>query len=469
MRNGRRRAGWTLAVVLGLVAGFWVVTNLQGKGEWARAQKRAATLGVSLRLEDYAAAPLPHSGRLLDNQLFAREWTRSVEPALNRWSSMGIEVPNPRGIHQRRGERIDYLKVFPGETDPSRAVSMLSLAAEEIEQRLDPLAGVILSHDAHDLTPRHRSVLASVESPSEVVVLQGFAAAFRDQALLALHRGDADRGFRNCKVIKRLAENFGEPDVLHLFVAEFLEKTIQSIVFEGIRLQVWEDHHLTSLSGLCSMDVVEKSLPDAFCYEAAFVSPSLSEMKEVRDKFGVMMAEAFDAEVEEVTLGRRLQDWIHFGGPRGWDQRRKAFVLNRILDQIESKDRWRWSRIEPVVIDLDEGAHEPFSFDPLASVREAGRTYSNSISKVFKDTSRKRLTQLAIQVERFRLGDGAYPSSVDDLPKGGDWKDPSDPEGRPLRYTRLPDGGFQIHSEFFEEECPDSEFDQLKFRFPSAA
>ena len=362
---------------------------------------------------------------------------------------------------------IHYLEVFPEETDPERAVARLTEAAGGIEQRLNPFTEIILSFPVRDLTPRYDSLLEGVGATSEVTKLNGFVTALQDQALLALHRGEADLALRNCRAIDRLARSFSAPDLVHHLVAESFGKVVQTIIIDGIRLQAWEMGHLADLSEILSEGLKKQQLIGAFSYEAALVPSSIEDARAIRGKISDVITEAFDLPPDEPpSLRVRLQEWIHFDGPRGWEQRRKALVLNSILDLIESVNEWEWKRVDPVVIDMDEASEERFSFDPLAEVRDAGRTYSNSISAAIKHASRARLCQLAIHLEMFRLEHGDYPLTIMDLPKEHQLADPADPRERVFGFNHLSEGGFRVDSLFFKEQFPDSEFDQVFWEIP---
>ncbi|MDA7881349.1 hypothetical protein N9A94_03515 [Akkermansiaceae bacterium] len=466
-----RRWAIRLIIAIPLIIGAaWLIENYRGYQEWEEAQERAAKLGVSLDLADYAGPTIPDSQNLLKNSYFSREWHGEIEPNLKRWGNMDLDVPKPRGIRHQRGKLMDFLQYFPDESDPKIAIEKLSEATKEIESRLYRLSEIILSYPPQDLSSRPQ-ILKDLDTPvNEILLIKQLTESFKDQAIIALHRDNPRLAIHNCKAIDRLAANFELPDFVHILVTNALRQTIHRISNEGILLQAWNADHLNTLSKLTITEVDRMPLANAFSYEAAFSPLFLKDTEMMFDNAQVVITNLLGGEEPEPpSIKEKIQRWIAFDGPKGWEQRRQAFVLNANLDQIESSNKWKWNKLESSVIDLDEleNEGEEISFDPLLFVRGVSETYAYLPNAIFEQALRSRLGLLAIEVEKYRIATGDYPKSLDELPKGLPITDPCAPKDRALHYELLPEGGFQIYPLSFYEDEPDPRRNKFIWQFPT--
>ena len=468
MKKFRR---WAIRLIIALtliIGAAWLIENYRGYQRWEEAQKRAAKLGVSLDLDDYAAPTIPDSKNLLKNPDFATEWNGEIEPQLERWTSMKLDVPNSRGILHQRGELMDYLQLFPDESDPMVAIEKLTIATKDVEARLNKLTEIILSYPPRDLSLRIRSLFDSTEVLDEIFPIKKIVVCLGDQAILALHRNEPLLAARNCEAIERLIQNFSSPDILRFLFTNSFRDTIRRVSQEGILLQAWKPEHLESLSNLLTTEVDRMQLANALSYEAAFVPTSIEEAKAFEDMVREKINDDLGNEsVKPLSTKDKIQRWIVYDGPKGWEHSRKAFVLYAILNVIETGTEWKWKERESNAIDRGSSEEDKFSFDPLTFYRDTERGYSNSLIGIFEKTAKDRLCFLAIEIEKFRLAKGAYPTTLGELPKGLPLIDPTDPQKRPFRYELLPAGGFQIYSAFLIEQYPDSKRKQYHWKFPA--
>lgn len=445
-----------IAIIIGIA---WFVENLKGEREWTKAKERAAKMDVSLDLKDYKAREISDSENLLKNPDFLREWNGEVDPELRMWTYMGLEGIVSRGIRSPRhyeGTPTDFLQYVEDETNERTAIAKLSQAGAEVETRLNRLTQLILSFPTHDLSPRHYSLIEQREIAQEILSGKKMVKCMKDQAILAIRRGEPNIALRNCLAIHALAQSFASPDQIHLLVSNAYLKLLQSIIWEGIYFKQWSSSDLKVLASLTPIEVQTELLTKAYSYDAAFINATAEEESELRKK-------EFESygKTEELTSKDHIEEWIHFGGLRGWQQTRKAYVINAILDRVEGRDDWKWQAQPVFTLDDDQ----EFSFSPLTQVKKMARYLDGPISSIYEHAVKARLCRLAIAAEQFRLTNRRYPKDIYELDPGFPLLDLRDPKGRDLIYEPLEARSFQVYSEFSLKQHPGKPRKQLIWRF----
>ncbi|MEN8694801.1 MAG: hypothetical protein ACN4GG_05965 [Akkermansiaceae bacterium] len=427
-------------VLMLLIGAAWIFENFRGASEWTKAKERAARMGVSLDLKDYPSPDIEED-RLLNDPIFKAEWNGEIEPRLRRLYRMDLPTVNSRrikGISRAKGKPVSYQQFFDAELSEEEAVEKFRQAIAPVSKRLTALSDSILAHPAQSLVTteqlRHNEQLSS-----PILSVKHIANSFKGEADLAARQKNTALALRNHRVLHRLRENFEGPTFIQLLVGDAILLNNTSAIWEGIRQHAWTEEQLVTLSKLIPaetrFEVWEKFYPYNIAEETKLQIQFIENRDDLLAKYGYTGS-------DEETVTDQIRDWCHFEGPAGWQDWRKATILNQHLDVLAARERWNKPWLEEfnnvTVIDDD---YEP-SFHPLAQFRS--ETAGGIIRSISRNATQFRMIRLAIALEQHFLKTDFYPESLEELNLRFSIIDLMDPRQRPIQYERTDDGYFTI-------------------------
>lgn len=452
-----RRLFWFVVILAVLFFGAWGFENWRGGSEWQQAKERAARMGVSLDLADYATEEIPEGECLMEDPVFLAEWNGEIEPELGRISSMKLEGVKTRGIKSGsipKGEAMDYRQYFEDEMSEAEAVRKLDKIYQPVAARLKNLGKIILEKPNQDIRAPSDDFLES----GEILRLLKTVNALREYSRLSLRKGNSQEAVWAYEVIVRLGQNSSEPALINLLVSNAAEGTVDKIIWDGIWLHEWNKKDLDRIVAHIPSDPDYNSLGKALRYEAAIASPFVDQVEEQQRT----ILENIDA-ADPPSFEDRVIHWTAFQGPSGWKNWRKATILNASLDLLEQRSDWEILGKESATSLQKLSTFEESRFHPLNWIRTMQIGEANWLEKLLKRSTRSRLTRIAIELERYRLQKRRYPKSLDEMELTFSIEDLTDPKERDLKYEKTDDGYFQLWSEFEREgeKRPD-----LEWKFP---
>ena len=460
-----RRFCWLVLILAVLFFGGWGFENIRGGGEWRKAKERAARMGVSLKLEDYAAEEIPEGERLMEDPVFLAEWNGEIEPELGVMAQMGLEGINPKGRTGAlisKGQSLDYRQYFEEKLSEDEAVRRMGKTYKPVATRLKKLGKVIMEKPVQDLGMRTDDY---TEAPNSMNRLLKVSLSFRDLAQLSIKQGDSKRSLWACEVIARLAENFSKPAFYELLTSESALLIIRPIIWDGIRLHHWTEEDLDRLSALLSPEAEFLAIEEALKFEASLTEKAVAQA----EKSHRQMNEAFSDFLKEdqPSFTDHIRSWMHYRGPEGWQNWRKATVLNDVLDAIDQRPTWSDSGYSSITMTLDAAFIGNESFHPLSAF-QSGRGYeSQMVGLALRWASMRRVIRIGIELERFHLRKGHYPETLDEVALGFQIQDLTDLQRRDFQYEKSDDRYFRIWSEYAREK--DGLENDLGWRFSEAA
>ena len=451
-----RRLLWLTVILTVLFLGGWCFENWRGGGEWRKAKERAAKMGVSLKLEDYAAEEIPEGERLMEDPVFLAEWRGEIEPRLARISEMELEGLKTRGIRygsSTRGRVFELSQFFEEEVSEKEAAKRLTKIYKPVAKRLRDLGKVVLEKPAQDIGVRTDDYFRVNDEFNPILSLKKLSNAYRDFGVLSLRNKDSKTALFCCQVVARLAQNSSQPALIDLLVSESCLSSISDLVWEGVRLHQWNVNDLEQLALLFPTEPSFETLQRALEYESALVSPSVDQAEKNLWMANAIWNSAFGNEEEKKpSLLEKVEHWMNFRGPEGWQNWRKATVLNMNLDTLDHKSEWGnpSPKIPATVIDINDPPGP--SFHPLARFRDTHSSGSHFVHPLQRNANHYRVIRIAIELEKFYLSKRKYPSSIDDIVIPFSLRELTDLKERDLQYERTNDAYFQIWSENMKEK-----------------
>lgn len=448
---------WTGFVLAVLVLTFITEENWRGRRAWETYRAAAEKRGVKLFLEDFIQPDIPDAENYaaipLIRDLFAKPKDGETPPSPFKLP-VG-KVPDPSNdLKSRRfdvtGWQQFLLKTeLLAEKSDSAARDILH-ALEKYEPALQQLRDA--SSRPKCKFPTHWENGVATQLPHLTFCLAATKLfCIRAQAHLAL--GESLSALAELRNALRLHRAFGsELSVIAGLVRMSSLATIEYSVWDGLAGRQWTDEDLAALEKHFSELRIGEDWRFAFASERGFVNACL--LKQVGQS---------PAELDRDTDGfcsdcndRPLNKWIVFRTfPRGW-----MYLL-----MIRNNDYFDWliarcagpESETPIEIFPTYATSSDWSKTTLGhpGVIELEYIFMLMSQQVF-DTAYKRYlfthtrtqeTRLACILERFRRAKGGFPEKLHELVPTFIDAIPKDAfDGKPFRYRRNADGGYDLWS-----------------------
>lgn len=339
----RRSYVWGLVVILVLIAGFYVFENRRGAREWAAAQARAEAVGMSLVRSDYAGSEIPDEENLRKNEVFMEALEDASAGRFGDWWKLFADTSDQKGSqdgrrrlpdrmrsgpknHPGTGIIREYRDFFGADLTGEEALGLLTERSREINARLDDLAGVLLKTPAHQIFANEVARGELFGNSEWSFPMQSLALCLADSARLSMRSGDLDRALVLIKALDRLSRITVTPASVDFIISGSIAKIKMILIWEGLLLKKWSSAQIEELETLLS----ERDWGDEYSrvigYRAAFNLELLS----------VYLDDNIRPQTYQDGRSHSLSTWFAIGGPKGWDDRRRAFITNFHLDCLSS-------------------------------------------------------------------------------------------------------------------------------------
>lgn len=437
LKKWLQRLGKVLLILLLLITGAWWFENWRGARAWEAAQERAKEAGFSLDLADYQPPPVPDEENLLKNPDFLLEWNGEIEPKLNRWSSAnmsGVKKSARARSAPQQGWATDYRKFFEEELSLDQALERIDKITGDLQDRLDRLSTIILSHPVQDLgsysVPTQETPFPTNKAPDFL----RFASSLRDRAVLALHLKDPSTAIKDIECLQCFKESFGRGAMIQGLVGNALQLSIDQIVWEGIYLHGWDKNHLVELDSLLRSRDPFQDLETTAKFETIYGIHSIDHLDEMvasaRDQWNGMWNLS-----GELGLKDRILVYFKTSGPNGWKDQRKAILVEGTLRFLAEYEDGQLSHRGPRKIDPEETNLDPFEY--ARQNQEYLRVFAGTL---MEGQTRTRIARIAVAAEQHFLDQKSYPAGIDDLDLDFELTDTTDAKKRPLKYEIGPKG-----------------------------
>ena len=429
-----------LTLLVLLIAGAWIFENWRGHRAWNKAKERADAAGISLDLADFQLPEIPDNENLLKNDYFYNEWVGNVEPRLENWSKMNLpgtksEIIN-RGSSPVKGTSLEFTEFFAEDLSEDKAAQKLNEASTDLQARIERFATITLSYPAHPLFNHIPTEENLDPQRTEILSAQRIANCFKDLAILDLRTNRPQNAIDRIRVLDRLANLNNGPALIQHLVSNALRSEKRSIIWEGLRLQSWNQSQLEELLKITTLTRSYADLERPLRYEIAYNLFAFDHGELLADQYG----SSNDWGGPKLNL-KSLKNHYYKGGPKGWTQQRKSIALNKFLDHLEMKEHWNGQYPSHNV---------PEKVSPLNPFI-LGYSSNDFLFTIFANEARfltqQRTARLAIHLELHLLKHGHYPKSLDDLEGQPQFPDATDPQERPLAFDLDSQGRPQIWSE----------------------
>ncbi len=444
-----------LAVMVVTVPGsLYMAEGWRGDEAWADAQERAKGAEVSLIMEDYAPPKLKEGDPFMENAVFRAEIEAPREKQLTGWSEWLAQRPEvKRGrwqLNPATGRSPLYQEYFKVESEEAAAREKVAEIVAPFERRFDAFGKALLSKPAQTV---YASLLDDQDAASDYLVAgQGVMRFGKDLAVLAIRSNDGKLAIQRIRVIERMAETFRASNLIGALLDRAGKSLVDRVIWEGVRLRVWDGADLKLLEELVSKREYEENLKESFFYEAAWLIDLLQKPGGME---GFLIFPR-----KRKTLEQQFDQWWFFEGGQGWRDHRKARAVHCHVDM------WAWFD-QPIEKRGEFPVAEPKPWwSPVSKVDLAFVGLKRAATVLTKVApTRDRIVLAAIACELRFLKEGNYPESLADLKLPFPLTDLADPEFGDLVYKLGPRGRPVIWSAAEEERDEEVRYRGLRWQF----
>lgn len=448
-----RRALFTAAVTITLIVLFYTVLSFWGRNEWAKTQAELRAKGETLDLTQLIPPDVPEQ----DNFFATPLWQELLDPEnkkprlLKFKEALGGEKPfallrRNRGaeafstpldleaiseLYQKRG-------LIPENSPPSNSAQSIVDAMSGANEGLNEL-------QESSLRPEAKFPLAYAKTFAmplpHITHLMGISRLLQLHSAAEAALGRGDLAEKDVSLIFRLAETLEkEPILIIQLVRCATLQTGATSVWECIFYQCWTTEQLEQLEALLKKIDLTPGLSLALRGERAMTVHTIepftrdSDMSYFAGLLGGFPSsnEPFPA-LSQVTMGYRLY-------PKGLifdDLTNYSRIMQYAIEAASD------AKLSPMAMDTaiqDNYTENLFGTRLFTRIVSAG--IMGSKFKFLETTARIREATIACSLERYYLAEGSYPDSLQslsDLP-------PDPATGKPFKYKKQPDGGYQLWS-----------------------
>ncbi|MBL9137582.1 MAG: hypothetical protein JNK85_17055 [Verrucomicrobiales bacterium] len=263
----------------------------------------------------------------------------------------------------------------------------------------------------------------------------------RSVALLA--DGRTDDALADTMLAFHLSDGLrGEPILINLLVRMAMNNLILQPVWEGCRDRRWTEPQMAALQrALESADFLAE-LRQALVGERVLAGLAYDNMAQggtTLNSWGVMDSDS------DLPDDMSLRVFLTFM-PRGWIRQSQVSHIRYVQALVDDLANARsYAQLAPPGQHLDRFISRKSLFNILAAM--LAPAVDNASGRTYESEARRRLAVVGLALERHRLADGQYPTSLDALAPRFLGEVPSDPmDGKPLRYSSTPDGQYRLYS-----------------------
>ena len=415
---------------MALVTAAWWFENWRGARVWEEAKARAEAAGVSLNRADYAGPEIPDEENLLLNPVFREELEKEGEERLGSWRAPLTDggISRISDLDPETGETVAFRDYFADGVTEEEALKRVTDLTREEERRIDKIAAEISNAGPRRILARSDACSKLLDLGKEVIKFDSLRAAFSESALTALRSGDAEKALQRIETVDRLRNMLEGPSMVSLIVSMGWLSGELNLVWEGLRLRVWNENQLDRLLGLLESIDLYGAVESSICFEAAFIAEALDDLSNGQDQGSPPIT---------------YSNWILLYGPEGRVLREKALAVEgylRMVEALRRKERAEVLKIRKSFqrANLDEDAISSQGILLLLSIVESV-TGPTSVDV--------RLAKLSLAAERYFAQNGRCPDTVNDFGEGIDVRNVDyqlAPDGRPRIAIAVGDGDEEV-------------------------
>ena len=428
-----------LVALMVILVALWIFENRRGAEEWALAQERASDKGVFLERSDYAGAEIPDEENILKDQVLQVALEDASAGGLGDWWDLFADASLRKSTRLAPITEIgmgvirDYRDFFSDALSEEEAQTRLVNRSRKVDERLDTVADLIHAKPPHQIFAKGDAegklfeASAFPNGPQFLPLVKCMICSTR----LSIRTGDSVRALKMIKVIDRLSRTTMSPERIDFLQSGLMSHLVITSLWEGLRFERWSVEQIEALEVLLSERDWRDDYRHSLEYQLAFQLELLNTFLK-----GDLRPQTYQDGRSHI-----LSTWLAIGGPRGWDNRRRAFVTNFYLDLI--------SDVESGAIPDPSQLENRFGESTLSPLyyRHYHLDTEWMMYRSFESLEmRKRLALIALALEKEKLSTGRYADELSHLNEDLELEDISDPKRPKLRYQLGPDGRPEIWS-----------------------
>ena len=466
---------FALLCLAAVIAGFYAEEDWRGARAWKQYQTEAAARGLSLDYATFIPKPVPddenfaatlymstfmhpggafltrdlydHAADNVTGPLAAKEKGRRHFTDLVAWQQAAVEWENGE-LHQ---------KFSTDKTDlASRAA-----AAPKVLEGLQPNAGLFAQLRAGSTRKYSRFPIAYNLDQPWLTLLPHLAPVRRTcehlslKACAELAAGQSDEALADVKLMLALADSVKtEPALISFLVRMICVQTTIQPVWEGLAEHGWTDAQLQELQASFSAYNFLADLDHGLGAERGFGTLICNNFGSEASMLYQDLRMNGDDQASGAAMVLKAVGWLF---PSGWDDFEKL-NYNRAFDEI-TKDAFdpALKTVSPSHAQTVEEGKELFpsaaGLSPAAILQHRVMssfmtgTLGRYISRAAPPQVAVEQAALACDLERYRLGNGQFPETLDALIPQFIARAPNDViTGKPYQYRRTADGQFILYS-----------------------
>jgi hypothetical protein len=295
---------------------------------------------------------------------------------------------------------------------------------------------------------------------SYLIGVRSLAMLLQARVILDLHDQHQAQAWTNLLALTRLVTAWNiEPSETAYMVRFACVPLAERATWEALQSTGWQDPQLAQLQAEWERTALLSDLPETAAFARASISAqcrSLHEQAPGPSTPTVQIASDFISSPKhgwlELTAGWRDSRYRNYGVFEE-ENELLLFLRDRELSLRRAVDCKTWSEIRslPGITNMPSLSANPSSRVQISGGFQRGGGFLRSglplVQRAAEAEARRRLTIVALTVERFHLTQGVYPDSLSQLVPGLLKVIPPDfMDGQPLRYRRTASGHFVLYS-----------------------
>jgi hypothetical protein len=459
-----RRAVWTAVALATLIALFYAEEDWRGARAWQAAQAQYKGAGESLDYAKFIPPPIPDNENLAALPLFALHPPSQKEPyphpaALEEALRQNESIPElPRLGSWQQGESPDmnqvhqgvatiYAAVFAGVSSPPSYLARF----EKVYPFIADLRDASVSHVSCRFERNYK--IAPVARPLSLLTDQiAVTRIITLDAVLALDAHQPEIALADLRTVFTLSSGMRrDPSLVAGLISIGMGSISEEVVAEGLMLHEWNDAQLAQLQlQLDQMDFLST-------FGLSIQGETAGNLLNLQVVRGNMIHGFLVAPLPVDAEGNRIVRF-YLPWPVGWlaegQSQLVQFGLSNLATVDAAKHRVYPDRANRLVKERERwrfmGRHVlPWDFFFF----EMTMGHAEFASKCARAQTWVDHSVLACALERYRLGHGHYPSSLDALRPNYCDVIPTDViTGQPYHYRVFPDGSYRIYSVGWNEK-----------------
>ena len=465
-----------LACLAGLIVLFYTEEDIRGRLAWGQFKTQWEAKGEKFDVAAFIPPPVPDDRNYAMTPVVFTTYGQILDRNGHKISPQNTNVVNRLYMPLDSGDGGptngigNWQKAISSNLEPwQRYYRQLSLRTNLFPvppQPQTPAADVLLALSKYDSTIEELRSAAALtasrfplnydsEEPYAILLphlapAKGTMLVLRLRALAELESGQSEPALADISLALRLTENIrSEPFLISQLVRiAMLQITVQPI-WEGLARHRWADAHLSELDQqLAALDFVA-DYQRAMRAENAFLAAETDSLRHHPSQLNGMdfydFAEGGSTRFPDLPVQLMPSGWFYQNELRG-----SKFILEQFLPIADVRQQ----TISPTSVKKADEALRAMRRTPYSML---GKMFlpglMNSPRKFAWAQAAVNLARTACALERYRLGHGNYPETLDALAPQVIAKVPHDSiGGQPLHYRPTDDGQFNLYSVGWNEK-----------------